>query len=519
MLTNSDAVPGASGAMPALARLDCDINHLIAYGQSLSVGYEGWPALSVIQPHDSLMLGGSVRPRRENAPRWQPVGDAAFRPLVAGVQNRVTGEMLTRDEVAALPQGDIALGETVLEAAANSLRGRILASGAHPGQHRLLASTCGVGGRTLEALSRGADPDLFNRLRDCAALACRMAGEQGLSYGIAAFLFLQGESNLRGWDGGTSGYDSYLALLRGLHRDIQHDITAGIARQANAPAWFLYQTGGIYATETNTIPQAQLDFALSTPGCFLAAPSYPVTDKNGHLDANGYRWLGEQFGKVMYRVLVQGQPWRPLHPLMAECAGRQLHVRFHVPAGPLAWGQPMLGHKFANLQDRGFRLSDARSLVPLRAVELNGPDTVVLTLARDPDGPLTLRYAATRGNGRGMLRDSDPEPAASIYEYTPGTGHYETANIPELTGRPYPLHNWCVAFTLAVSSRPAAPPPPLPAVPVLPPAPIAAPPPASPPQATRTPAWDALRSASQSTPQTEPAPPPPKSRWRLFGKE
>ena len=71
-----------------VARPVFGVNHVIAYGQSLSSGWEGWPALSVVPRHDSLMLGRSVRPVDENLPCWEPVGGAAFHPLVATVQDQ-----------------------------------------------------------------------------------------------------------------------------------------------------------------------------------------------------------------------------------------------------------------------------------------------------------------------------------------------------------------------------------------------------------------------------------------------
>jgi hypothetical protein len=46
-----------------------------------------------------------------------------------------------------------------------------------------------------------------------------------------------------------------------------------------------------------------------------------------------------------------------------------------------------------------------------------------------------------------MLRDSDGTQAVDLYEYSAGSGQYPEANIPELVGRPYPLWNWCVAFS------------------------------------------------------------------------
>ena len=448
----------ADHAQPAWARFarpDRDVNHVLAYGQSLAVGYEGWPALSLAQPYDSLMLGDSVRSLREATPHWRPTGEAGLRPLRATVQDLASGALLTAEQVMALPRGAGALGETVLEGALNGWRARQLAGGAVAGRRRLLASACGVGGRTLEALSKGAAPDLFNRLRECVDVARMTAVADGLSYGVVALLFLQGEHNNWGLNGGTAAAAAYKALLRRFHDDAVADLAVAIARQPEPPAIFLYQTGGAYASETQSVPQAQLECALEMPGCFMVAPSYPVTEKGGHLDANGYRWLGAQFGKVLHRVLTLNEAWRPLHPVRAERAGREVRVAFHVPVPPLRWGRPIVGRRFVDPADRGFTVLDAAGPIPIVDVRLDAPDAVRITLGRDPHGTATLRYADKGHAGRGALHDSDAEIAPDCYVYDPATGHDPKADIPELAGRPYPLMNWCVAF--AIPLAPAAP--------------------------------------------------------------
>jgi hypothetical protein len=346
----------------------------------------------------------------------------------------------------------VALGETVLEAAVNAWRSGLqavpdfVANG-----RRLLASSCGVGGRRIEQLSKGAQPELFNRLRECAALARQVAETHGLSYGVVALLFLQGEHNNWGIEGSTSDRVEYKALLQQFYRDFVADIATGIAAQPAAPAMFLHQTGGAYATDENAIPQAQLEAALELPGCYLSAPIYPVTSKGGHLDANGYRWLGAQFGKVMHHVLSLGEDWKPLHPQWTALDGRNLLVHFHVPAPPLAWGRPFSGHNTVAPSDRGFTVMDDAGVVPIAAVELAGANSVRLTLARPPGPDALLRYAdRSRHGGRGALHDSDATTAEDRYAYDPGIGHYASANLPDLVGRPYPLANWCVAFTLPI---------------------------------------------------------------------
>jgi hypothetical protein len=240
-------------------------------------------------------------------------------------------------------------------------------------------------------------------------------------------------------------------LLQRFRRDFNTDVVDGIAGQALPPALFLYQTGGAYASDEQAIPMAQLDLALAEPGVFLATPVYPVTSKGGHLDANGYRWLGAQFGKVMHRVLTRGEAWLPLHPRRIVASGRTVMISFHVPAPPLAWGRPFAGHRAVDVPERGFTALDEAGPIGIEQVALAGPDAVALTLARAPGAGAALRYAdTTRHGGRGALHDSDATVADDTYEYDATTGHYPTADIADLVGRPYPLQNWCVAFNLPI---------------------------------------------------------------------
>lgn len=468
-----------------LARPARDVNHVLCYGGAMSVGTGGWPAVSQTQPHDSLMLGDSVRPQRELSTSWQPVGGAAaFKPLVATVQDLGSGALLTPSQVAGLPQDAMPAGETVLEAALNYWRKRQLAAGTAAGQQRLLASSCGAGGRTLEALSKGARPHLFNRLRSCARQARDGAQEAGLSYAIAALLVLHGEADSTPDADNAAGGAAYRARLQRLYDDAVAELAVGIAGQQERPGMFLCQTGGALATETNAIAQAQLDMALGTPGCVLVAPTYPLTERGGNLDANGYRWLGAQVGKVLHRVLTQGEAWMPLHPLRVEMLGKEVRATFHVPVPPLKWGRPLVGRTFVDPQQRGFTVLDAAGPISITGVELDGPDAVVIKLGRAPQGASMLRYADRRHAGRGALHDSDAEVADDTYVFEPTAGHGVKANIKELVGRPYPLVNWCVAF----------------AVPLIE---------SIPPRPPETPVWAIINDTSRP-----PPPAPPRGWWR-----
>jgi hypothetical protein len=132
----------------------------------------------------------------------------------------------------------------------------------------------------------------------------------------------------------------------------------------------------------------------------------------------------------------------------ASLRGQTVQVGFHVPAPPLAWGRPFAGHRPIDVADRGFSVVDPEGIVPVVGVHLTAPDQVELALARPPVGETMLRYADQRHGGMGCLHDSDPTPAADLYEYNPHAGHYPSADVEGLVGRPYPLMNWCAAFNV-----------------------------------------------------------------------
>lgn len=184
----------------------------------------------------------------------------------------------------------------------------------------------------------------------------------------------------------------------------------------------------------------------------MVAPVYPLPHTpSGHLDANGYRWLGAQFGKVMHRVLTTGQIFLPTHPVIATCQNTILAVTFAVPVPPLAWGNPFPSHPTDNVLNRGFVVQDEGGSVSIVSVEIQDDDTVHIELARPPQGQATLASASAATGGRGCLHDSDNAQSAARYHITPRlTGGFQTP-APTLEDGPYPLMNWCVASTIRIS--------------------------------------------------------------------
>lgn len=440
-----------------VARPVWDYNHFLVYGQSLSTGMEGWPALSVSARLGNLMFGDSVRPASKSAAAFTPLGGAVLKPLVSVVQDATDQTIiLDASAQAALAPGDIAEGEEPGVGMVN------FAKLQHNQRMNLendprafVVSNCGVNGRTIEALSLGASPLLWNRLTQAAQGVKSIATAAGKSYGIAAVAFLQGEWNYDSARGGDTTKAGYKAKLDQLYADIQTTVVSAISGQSKPPLFLTYQTTASFTVDaTNlSIGMAQLELANERQNWVMVGPSYPYTDKGGHLDSNGYRWMGKQFAKVWNRVVGLGEGWKPLQPISAVIRGREVLVTFHVPCPPLVFSSPYVVTTATDFANKGFTvLSDGVS-VALSSVQIVSDCVVRLVLAADPAGSVELRYAGKAvNNGNGCVRDSDMTQCDENYEFIPGSGQYAGANIAALVGKPYPLQNWCVAFQIPVTN-------------------------------------------------------------------
>ncbi|MGK1293975.1 hypothetical protein ACRE80_03780, partial [Klebsiella pneumoniae] len=328
-----------------IERLVFALSMIIWYGQSLSTNQEGYPALSKT-PYSNLgnlMLGNSPRPNTRTGAGFTPVGSAILNPLKAVVQSGDGSYVMSDADVAALPAGSGNEGEGAV-AAVNMLRTLFLRQAAlltDPSRLLVLAS-CGVNGRTVEALSRGADPELYNRIREAVSKIKAIADGDSKTFGIGAFCFLQGEWNYNPGYGGDYTREGYKAKVRQLYSDVIADFCAG----QRPPAMFTYQTGGTYTIDTYelAIGMAQLDMATEGGNIYGVCPSYPFPNKDsGHLTSNGYRWMDMFFGKVMFRVLVLGEGWEPLHCTGVEVQDDYALLNYAVPYPPLQWGTPYDG--------------------------------------------------------------------------------------------------------------------------------------------------------------------------------
>ncbi|HBX6019919.1 TPA: hypothetical protein MG842_26440, partial [Klebsiella pneumoniae] len=413
-----------------IARPVYDYNILITDGQSLSNGNEGWAALSkdIRATLNINMLGDSVRPKNENGSTFTPLNGAEIRSARAVVQDLIAppdgGNLMTDEAVAALPRGANNFGETVDIGAMWMWREMQLQfRGVVTDERKIVAVNCGVGGQIIEHLSKGHSWGFYNRIISAVTQIKAIADAEGKTCGVVGFLYLGNEYNYDSTKGGATDRAEYRALLRKLIDDVITDTTA-ITGQTEPPLTVLYQTSGSWTRDSTnmSIGEAQLDICAADANVMMASPAYAVTDKGGHLDANGYRWLGMQFGKVLHRAIDRRQNWRPLQPLSVTLSGTFLRADFLVWSPPLQFRSCYVGSSPTTYAAKGFRVTDDAGDVPVTRVEIVADTVVDITLGRETTGDVYLWYASQTGsNGNGNLFDSDTTVAVANYEFHEGT--------------------------------------------------------------------------------------------------
>ncbi|HBY8767477.1 TPA: hypothetical protein MI910_28015, partial [Klebsiella pneumoniae] len=356
-----------------IARPVYDYNILITDGQSLSNGNEGWAALSkdIRATLNINMLGDSVRPKNENGSTFTPLNGAEIRSARAVVQDLIAppdgGNLMTDEAVAALPRGANNFGETVDIGAMWMWREMQLQfRGVVTDERKIVAVNCGVGGQIIEHLSKGHSWGFYNRIISAVTQIKAIADAEGKTCGVVGFLYLGNEYNYDSTKGGATDRAEYRALLRKLIDDVITDTTA-ITGQTEPPLTVLYQTSGSWTRDSTnmSIGEAQLDICAADANVMMASPAYAVTDKGGHLDANGYRWLGMQFGKVLHRAIDRRQNWRPLQPLSVTLSGTFLRADFLVWSPPLQFRSCYVGSSPTTYAAKGFRVTDDAGDVPV----------------------------------------------------------------------------------------------------------------------------------------------------------
>jgi hypothetical protein len=428
--------------------------HLIMYGQSLSVGAQSYPLLTQGNIPGTYTMGNQI---------WINYNNASTSTLYPLTGTIVGGTPANTD----MTRASGLIVECPLYSVTNHIQQKT------GGVNNYLASSCGYHGRTIEQLSKGSsESSLYNVFLTAINSASVYAGSHNIHLSCPAIFWLQGENNyVNTYPGYTAGStcttdkDEYISWLVRLKNDMQQDILSKYG-QTEKPLFITYQVGAQYIKNKQaSISMAQLEASNRYSDIICAGPVYPMTDRGGHLDPNGYRWYGEMMGKVYYKTKVLGEDFKPLQPVeLARTTNvNQLKIRFLVPELPL-----VLDDKLVQKQtDYGFELYANGVKQSLTAVTIDD-DCVYLTAIVSLAGKtIDVLYAGQNTAGHGNLRDSDPYQAYDHYtdldtypraagETTLRPAYEPRDNSGIIYGKPYPLHNFSVTFYYSLAADKAA---------------------------------------------------------------
>ena len=410
------------------------LNIVIVGGQSFSLGAQS-ATIVTREPSQrgNLMLGGSPRGKHgemdDTNYTFDPFGGNVYQTLQECGQTK-TGTIVNLSTTAGY------YGETVLSGMLESLkdyhnRDVMLANDTDV---IFAGSCCGTGGATIDQLSKATNT-FYQRFTTC--LDGHVAAAQAAGYTnvqVAAIVFMQGQANT-----GTANA-VYKAALNQMRADMIADVKSRFA-QADDPAFFLHQVGGVYPASTSTqmgVSNAQLEFSAENEGVFLLDNEFGYPSPGAHLYPNGYRWLGCRFAKRMYSVL-KGKAVVDFKIVDAVYKNGSIYVAFSAPH-KLSTQQIYRGVTAINDPTLGFTVRNASGALTIASVDIVSPSVVKITLAQETSAALTLWLGSSYNQGGHNLCDSSKEQSIFNYVYDGTMQQASAENIAEYVGKPYSLN-------------------------------------------------------------------------------
>jgi len=382
-----------------------DWSGVIGTGQSLAVGAQASPVVSIVQPFNNLKLslGSFLVP-----PFDSESNQLSMKPLVEPIRQYAT--------TYPGPYPGNIYGETPHTSMANQITSLVKEAA---GEDYITAHTVvGESGQGMVALQKGAiDNGSTGRAYAASIFEVeainKLAKKSGKTYGVGAVILTHGET-----DCGSSAYESQ---IRQMWLDYNQDIKS-ITGQSQDVKLITTQQHSVPNSGTAVGVLAQWLVGVNNPGDIVCAgPNYyyPYDSDGIHLNASGYQQLGEKYGKVYYETVVNGENWQPLQPTDVTASGKVIKVKLHVPVAPLVW-DTTLGEPNQNVAEwkngKGFEVtSSTGTKITINSVEISG-DSVIINCANNINADTLVGYAYTaqqakRSNGTvrwGLLRDSDP---------------------------------------------------------------------------------------------------------------
>ena len=264
---------------------------------------------------------------------------------------------------------------------------------------------------------------------------------------VAGIIWMQGEN-----DTGGMTTAEYLGHLNDIKSSMISDCIAATG-QKEAPGFFVYQTGGMYAGNTQklNVQMAQIGITDTDRGAFFLHNEFPYPRPANHWYANSYRWAGCQYAKEIYPV-VSGLNFNPFKPLDAVYDGKAIYVSFSPLYAPLVKQPFYTGTTVTDHADYGFTVIDANGVHygSAVAVEIASDTVMKITPTFTLTGAMTVVLGDANHAGGHNIADSDDQLALYQWTYETGYGLDAGENIAALVNRSYPLFNRSASYSISV---------------------------------------------------------------------
>ena len=435
-------------------KLDTDLTHIIAYGQSFSTGSDApvYPDPAV----DGVYVYGNIT-NSSNGTSLSPLATTGNQHPIISAGN-VLAQMLAEDGY----DTDIILGsygsggKTIAQLMSEERQLEIQAEE----------------GYAYDCLSSGRYAVFENSVNAISAYAA--ANNKSVS--CPAIVYMQGETDQNtdaqlgypdnparagyGAGGDKEKYKEYMARLKD---DMQQEVMEQYG-QTEKPLFLIYQVSGTYTrTQYSSINMAQIEFAQENDDVILVQTPYFTSHytNSHHLTQNGYRWLGEYIGRSIYTALVEREkPWPMLPQSIELTVNNSIRITINGAQNGLTVDTWTVENASNSKNLYGFYLqADGKNIVPTQ-LSVSG-NVIDLTL---PDNLMAdtvyVYYAGKNAAGTGNIRDNCTE--VGFYEYLDDTDDTGTGNNQgvshsaldenghSIIGQKYPLYNWLASFCYEV---------------------------------------------------------------------
>tara|TARA_R110000851_G_scaffold7992_4_gene30694 strand:+ start:459 stop:2774 length:2316 start_codon:yes stop_codon:yes gene_type:complete len=394
-----------------------DVNHIINYGQSLSVGEtEKVISTEALAKYGNLLtFGGSVltSPYSEDYPGNLTSFSTLFERSYVDTS---------------------ALKETPTTGTCEKLYSEYLNGTNNNKNIKILGSAPGEGAKTVSQLSKGSS--YYTRVMADVTAGLSVSNGLGLSYKVSAVTWTQGESDYV--NGTTKAV--YKSLLTQLMIDLNTDIKA-ITSQTEDIRFISYQTASI--DTFNTIPEialAQYELAISDDNILEMALSMYNFEYNDrfHLKAEYSKLLGSYYGKTLSETYSDKKN-KPIYPIGHIIKTNNIDLTFNVPVSPLVFETIATTETITN---QGFEvIKSSVNILTSISLDANGTN-LILVCSESPVGSV-VRYgfqkgtrSTTAGTAKfsiGFLRDS--------------AGYYDNITI---DGNFNKMDNWCPVLEYSI---------------------------------------------------------------------